>query len=399
VHVFDAFYPVHGVIDDGGCPTPNPLVGKKVVFYQSFPTYVADEVINPANGEYAVNIFDNIQLEIDPTTTYYVAVEKAADGWGADPVEVRITSEGWNKVDLTLALGAGPGGTTEGPDDGDINETTIERTSGGNVELTWNFNSAGVTQVDVWRHDAGAQGEFVADPNLYSIVLTGNSGTSWVDGGVNVGDGLNYYYRVVPAGTVQANIFNGTFNKRTMGKVDVRLRDEYTAISYPFNAAYIDVLTLMGEQLDEGDQIHWWDQPGQQYSLITKLVGGWPNTHSFQFAEGFFVYLVPGSIARDMNLTLVGLVGNFASSISIPMDTEYKLMGYPYPVARDAKQIGLRELESDQIHVWLWNGQQFTMTTYVSDWNNLTLIDFGLGESKFWYTPDTNITYDWVPIF
>lgn len=288
---------------------------------------------------------------------------------------------------------------TEGPDDGDINETRIERFNG-HVKLYWNYNKAGLTKADIWRFNAGPNGGFSDVAGSYIKEIEDTSATEWEDTSVDVGDGENYYYRVVPYDAPDPNIMDGIFNKRTMGKVDIRLRDQYNAVCNPFNVSYIDVLTLMGDQLEPGDQIHSWNQPGQTYGLITRLPGGWPSTHNVKFADGFFIYLVPGSSPRDVNLTLVGLVGNFASNITMPLGKEYNFKGYPYPVVRDANVIGFIPDAGDQFHIWGWDAQGFGLTTYVnSAWNQISLIDFSVGESKFYYVPTNNTTDNWVPVF
>lgn len=404
-HVFDAFYPVYGVIDDGGCPGLTPFAGKKVVFYQSYPTYVEDSNIIPGTGEYTINIFDNIEVDIDPNVTYYIAVEKAADGWGADPVEVHITSEGWNKVDLTLALGAGPGGDVEGPDDGLIRNTIIER-FGDHVKISWIYN--GATNAKIWRMSAGPDGEFSNVASSYDVIdpiqppLTG---TEWEDTSALIGDGNNYYYRVVPGGTNQSEIHLGTNNKKSVGKIDITLNGEgkYSFCSYPFNAAYIDLPTLIGDQLELEDQIHWWDsnaQPSPLYNIITKLAGGWNAVHNFELGEAFLVYLSPQEPARtDVKVTLVGLVNNYTAGVSKPLGLGYNLIGYSHPVIKDAAAAGFTPNADDQIHSWIDTGggiwaYEFATNISGSGWMGNTT--FEVGEGKFYYIPSNRNPYDWT---
>jgi hypothetical protein len=393
-HVFDALYLIVGRVSAGGAP--GGLTGRKVVFYQSYPTTVA---VTLTTDRYALNIYDNSQVQINPSNTYYVAVEKGADGWGADPVTVNLRPEGWNEVNLTLAAGAGPGGTTEGPDDGQINNTTIERLSDGRIKLTWSYNGI-PPGAQVWKMRAGADSQFSNTVTAYSGIWTG-TGTEHIDPAFTG----SAYYRVVPGGVTQPDIFGNApggqpYNKRTMGKVDITLGQEYNSIGYPFNANYIGVADLMGNQLAEGDQIHWWDQPAQSYRLITRPAGGWPTGHNFEFGDGFFVYIVPATPPtppRTPTLTMVGLVGNFAAGVKKNLEQQYNLIGYPYPVIRSAVDAGFAAREGDQIHKWNQPGQGFTMTTFVgASWSDLGLTNFSVGEGKFYYIPTTGTAYDWM---
>ena len=389
---------------------PNPVDGRKVVFYQSYPTVVRATVGPPfsTSGQFALNIYDNKLIDLDPTmdpnATYYVAVERdPTDNWGADPVPVTLALEGWNKVELNLEEGAGPGGTTEGPDDGLINETRIERMAEGRIKLYWNYN--GATNADIWRMEAGTDSQFSEDTAGYDkLTAVPLTGTEWEDPDLRVADQRTTYYRVVPGGVVRPDIFGvdpvtlQAYNKRTVGKVDLKLGNEYNSVCYPFNSAYIDVPTLMGNQLSEGDQIHWWDQPAQTYRIVTKL-SEWPAGHSFGFAEGFFIYLVPPD--REEYLTLVGLVDNFAAGVTVPLGEEYTLIGYPFPVLRDAVTAGFAPRDGDQIHVWPWIAQAFSISTYVTGpgWTDLGMTGFSVGEGEFYYIPEGAATYNWAPIF
>lgn len=411
-HVFDALYFVIGTVNRNGAP--NPVDGRKVVFYQSYPAVVRATVGPPlsASGKFAINIYNNDQIRINPGETYYVAVERdpTLDNWGADSVSVQITKEGWNEVTLNLAEGAGPGGSTEGPDDGLINNTRIERTSDGRIKLLWNYNDPSITSADIFRMVNETDSQFSADPGAYApITPTSITGTEFIDefeppSRIRVGDGKAYYYRVVPAGVTDIfgtdPVTGKAYNKRTVGKVDIRLGDEYNSICYPFNKNYIGVVELMGDQLSEGDQIHWWERSAQTYRILTKLSSGWSADHNFEFGDGFFVYLVPGGVPRSVKLTLVGIVDNFATGITKPLGLEYTLIGYPYPVVRDAGAAGFAPREGDQLHIWRVDSQRFFITTYVgSAWNDLSLINLSVGEGKFYYIPEDRTAYDWAPRF
>ena len=177
-----------------------------------------------------------------------------------------------------------------------------------------------------------------------------------------------------------------------MGKVDISLKSSYNAISLPFKENEYSIDTIIGEQLQEGDQIHYWNDKAQAYSLLTKLKQ-WPG-YTFKFVEGFYVYLV--GIGRNEKLTLVGEVGGFPVGFTWALGKEYNLIGYPYPKTITALASGLAPSEGDQIHRWDWASQGFVLTTYVnSAWKNPAVTQLNLGEGKFYYIPKDGNAYNW----
>ena len=177
-----------------------------------------------------------------------------------------------------------------------------------------------------------------------------------------------------------------------MGKVDISLKSSYNAISLPFKENEYSIDTIIGEQLQEGDQIHYWNDKAQAYSLLTKLKQ-WPG-YTFKFVEGFYVYLVGKD--RNEKLTLVGEVGGFPAGFTWALGKEYNLIGYPYPKTITALASGLAPSEGDQIHRWDWASQGFVLTTYVnSAWKNPAVTQLNLGEGKFYYIPKDGNAYNW----
>jgi hypothetical protein len=267
---------------------------------------------------------------------------------------------------------------------------------------------------------AAANNQFSNTTTDYSDVTgvaggAASSATTWTDPGRG-GDGHSYYYRVVPGDVAQDQIFGSragvAYNKRTAGKIDVALAQGYNALSYPFNTASIDIPTMIGNQLSVLDQIHWWNRTSQQYSIITKngaAATAWNATHTFNLSESFFVYIVPAAgtaTPRAVNLTLVGLVDNFTPGLRLPLSRQYNLLGYPYPMLRIPATAGFAPREGDQIHIWYSTAvagraaQRFGIATYVRGaWNNPDMVNFTVGEGKFYYIPLTNSAYDWVPTF
>jgi len=393
-HIFDALYMIVGSVEANGAP--GGATGRKVVFYSSYPNTVYDTI---ESGKYTINIYDNMNVAIDPLGTYYIAVEQAGDGYGATPESFTLSSNGWMQKNLRLVAGAGPGASTEAADDGWIISTDIQRVSG-HARLLWAYN--GTAEADIWRASGEAGTAFTSETSGYIKIVSNTSGTQYDDTALAVGSGKNAYYRVVPAGVAQANIFGSNsgkaYNKRTVGKADIYLAQQYNAICYPFNLNYIDIPTLIGTQLLEGDQVHWWNQPTQAYQMATKVGSSWSATHSVEFADGFFVYITPAH--SPLYLTLVGIVNNFAPNIKKPLKTQYNLVGYPYPVIHNGSQVGFAPREGDQLHKWNAAGQAFTMSTYVSgNWNNIGVTTFEVGAGKFYYAPANQGPYDWQLVF
>lgn len=99
-HVFDALYFVVGSVTANGTP-PSPVAGRKVVFYKDSPATAIEATID-SNNKFVLNIYDNLMIPIDPASTYYVAIEKDNNNWGADPIPVTLKAEGWNNVNIIL---------------------------------------------------------------------------------------------------------------------------------------------------------------------------------------------------------------------------------------------------------------------------------------------------------
>jgi hypothetical protein len=67
-------------------------------------------------NEYALNAFENHNLEILPGRTYRVATVRGADNYGAGPVDVVLSGLGYDTVSLALVEGGGvvlPGGAVD----------------------------------------------------------------------------------------------------------------------------------------------------------------------------------------------------------------------------------------------------------------------------------------------
>ncbi|MFC1637697.1 hypothetical protein ACFL1W_01615, partial [Candidatus Margulisiibacteriota bacterium] len=221
------------------------------------------------------------------------------------------------------------------------------------------------------------------------------------------------YFKGCIAGQAAVEGPLGLSGNLAVGKVNVDLKQEYNCVTYPFNAATYTLAEIIGDQLKEGDQLHWWDvgewdegssrwTKQQAYYAVTKLAA-WPDGE-FKPAEGFYVYLLGKS--RDEKLTLVGKVGGFAVDFELQLSKEYTLTGYPYPRGGLlATSIGFMPREGDQFHKWDWATQGFIATTYLepagepAGWRDEEITRFKLGEGKFYYILPSSPTYKWKPEF
>jgi hypothetical protein len=296
---------------------------------------------------------------------------------------------------------------------GDVSGLTIVRegdTPGSGVRVSWDSaiisnpaiyamtrDGTGLYQKtydeDVWTKifDAGA----LAVNNFNGGSLTYNAFEKSITHDNQVGSNANeIYYKAVANGVDPVADPVAFENAPAVGRVNVRVQSEYNAICYPFRAMDYGIAYIIGNQLAEGDQVHYWDYDKQSYEILTKTES-WPD-HTFDSVEGVYVYMVASGGARDEYLALVGNVGGFISGFGKDLGREYNLVGYPYPKYGLANNIGLSPREGDQIHQWNWDGQGFTLTTFVNNaWKDENITAFRLSEGKFYYIPVTNDPLRW----
>jgi len=372
-----------------------------------------------SENTYAVNLLEDNRFMPAVGESYYVGVvgkpDVNGDIYGVNWKEFTVgpANKGYVPFDLTLVKGQGIDDPTKppiGPDSGLINHAQIERVAdspGSGIRLQWLYSDAlAVKRADIWRL-AGA-GETYSANKTWLLAAADLSATEWIDNfkdaannEIKVGNNINAYYRIIPAGTVPGpssadpKIFDPLNNEKTVGKVDIVLKEQYNAITAPFKLDNYALSALIGEQLAEGDQIHYWNDRDQTYNIMTKTAN-WPS-YTFKEVEGFFVYLSdPQNKGRREYLTLVGFVGGFPAGFTWPLGKEYNLLGYPYPGSDLANTLGFRPNEGDQFHQWNWISQGFTLTTYVGgQWKDEAVTVLALGEGKFYYVPLTSPTDKW----
>src|SRR3989339_1303274 len=112
-HVFDAFYYVTGTVETSKVSGGIVADGRKVLFYSledngPYPDNLETTVESGGTKKFLLNAYDNINVPISEGKTYYVAIERGSDGYGADPVAMSLSSEGYSFVTLTLEKDKGP---------------------------------------------------------------------------------------------------------------------------------------------------------------------------------------------------------------------------------------------------------------------------------------------------
>ncbi len=371
--LFTSIYWVQGQVNlPDGNPDDISVSDRTVVFYKTWTGEHVSDIVGTGGlsgraGEYMINIFSNGALPIDPGQTYYVAVENDPDdNYGAYPVEVTITGNGYETVDLTLALGGGPG-VEEPPVE--LGTFWIDRVGDGvgdNIKIGWD--------PDIYK-----------DPTIYAMIGNGTGQYSnllsagWMEifrggklnpegvSGLSLGtvdidptDGFlilkghvgqeapEAYFKIFS--TVPAD--DAAFaNAPAIGKVNVTLQGEAAnpgknLISYPFIAASMKIKDILGDgndaQWQEGDMVQYKFAPSPAYlSAVYTADKLWKDAANTANEPAFDVDYRFGNwaiVKGQREITFVGNVLADNSTVAVyngaGLTTGGKTMlGMVYPVA------------------------------------------------------------------
>lgn len=235
---------------------------------------------------------------------------------------------------IYLAVMGEIGGQPEG-DNGLIRNTRISR-DGQNIKLEWEYApGSGITRADIWRLTGQ---EFVKEGNWLKI-FSNQPVTSWVDNiplalnqppAVVVGNNMNAYYRVVPTGTVRANIFLPSNNARTVAKIDIKVEKNggIKLIGLPLYAGKVSG-TFLG-QVPQGQEIILYPKSGTGLDYvkvksdavvgrdfdISPTIGFWQKNPNANDITITFVGSLESS-ARTSNLAAKDLTSN-PVAVSVP---------------------------------------------------------------------------------
>ncbi|OGC11788.1 hypothetical protein A3K48_04780 [candidate division WOR-1 bacterium RIFOXYA12_FULL_52_29] len=433
---YPAAYWVNGALQKDASSLPPALDGFKLYFYKApsngfVPTFDYAVASSDASGNFSLNALEDLGLTPLTQATYYFGAQKkdftvggVLRSWGINETPIAISQadidSGYKNLAAaltTLVEGAGlvPSGEFSG--------MTISREGdapGSNINVVWDPAKFGGTNPKIFVMTGNGWGQYSKEfvPNVWYQVFDGNAlvggypahfGSFTVNtttytlthnaqvGTVGSTSSPEVYYKGY-AGTVTGGspddlpAFAGA---PAVGKTNILLRDEYNAICYPLRTIDYSLGNIIGDQMQTGDQIHYWDYTSQGYQLLTKTTG-WP-AHTFQTIEGMFVYLVKGPTARYEYLTMVGNAGGFVTDPTVNFGDKYNLTGYPYPLRKTAPEVGIIPTEGDQLHQWDSAGQTFALTTFVGgSWNDLSVATFNLANGKFYYVPVGNAKTPWV---
>jgi len=120
------FYPIYWVKGTVITSSEASINGRQVVLYDSAGNLqsgiYADDAVGAAGasglaGQFMINSFGAISQFANVGSTYYVAIPKGGDGYGAAPVEVTLSGSGVDTLSapLVLAYGAGPNAPLSNP--------------------------------------------------------------------------------------------------------------------------------------------------------------------------------------------------------------------------------------------------------------------------------------------
>jgi hypothetical protein len=282
---------------------------------------------------------------------------------------------------------AGPVITGDPDDNGLVQQTTIKRdgdNAGATITLTW-VVAPGVSAVDIWRL-AGAGAQFDPAATGWAKVKANVTAFTWTDdvsGAVlKVGDGINAYYRVVPTGTAQADVFLPANNARTVGKVDVDFPKGYTLFEAPVWTTDMTLSTAIGNQLDKtagGDELY-------DFSMnkATYADGSWVGTNvNFEHGRGYYLRI----LNTAKKVTFVGLVA--LADVNLSLNPSYSMVGNPYPLIKEVSDIFTNVSVGEELYDKFANKKTYTADGWVG-----ATYSFGIGDG-FWFRRTGTTAYNW----
>jgi hypothetical protein len=332
------------------------LSGFTAIFYKNSggPWLAYAVAVSDASGGFRINAMDDLRMLPLSAPNYYIGVGSRTVGGRSYGVNERIVavdatdlSNGFKSVaDLTLAEGGGvwvPGEAI--PDTGLIQGTQIFRNGtarGSAVRLTWRYKEgSGISRADIWR-SSGPELDYAETATWRKIFTTPELQTEYIDFDreAAVGNGINAYYRVVPRGTPDTQIFSLANNTRTAAKIDIMLNPGDLRIStLPLYAGPIS--GVMDGQVGI-DEFYFYPQSGtglDAKKYINNALVGAP----FDVAPGVGFWFENKSTSRH-SVTFVGTLETLADREIKPMDITGNCM--PYAV----NSAGLNAFDGDYIY-------------------------------------------------
>jgi len=287
------------------------------------------------------------------------------------------------------------------PETGLIVVTEIWRLEDGQIQLTWNYvEELADKKVDIWRRiGEGIEYSTAAGWVLHRQGLAGTQFTEQkanVAGGIEVGDGQNAFYRVVPTDTDPANIHDPGMNNVTVGKVDVSLDVGWNIVAIPFVQQHgYKVGDVLAKQLTPGAA------PGDvlytaDLEKATFENSNWTNANLIlKLGEGLYINILQG---RDpITLSFVGEVPTDVQQYTLPVG--FRRIGNSsciskslYDAGFDASFGGDSSLAGDA----MYNSALDKMTKQEDTWVPEGLFTFKVGEGYWYYRQSKPGQFNWV---
>ena len=163
-HVYLGMYWIAGQVD---APSGGVVEGSRVIFYQL--PLSNNQIVGPYSDDlagtvglagvanrYILNAFEDWRMVLSPGQ-YYVAIPNSnpsnpAEGWGANPVEVTVTGNGYDIApNLTFLLGAGPMPPADRPLPGAEWMPIIKEVKFGNRIYQWQLAAQAVAKGEEYK--------------------------------------------------------------------------------------------------------------------------------------------------------------------------------------------------------------------------------------------------------
>lgn len=396
------FYPIYivtgAITQDAGLPSNVTSEGKDVTFYLDTQKTTA----KAGKGSYLINV-----NAIDPPalpfaqvgTTYYVYIQNSvqgnpANGYGADPVPVVLSGNGFDTVNLYYRKGGGAEITTppvvlaEGP----VILSIARATNGTDLVVSWKLNPddhslQGDEKVDIYAltgsdYDNGKQGwvKIVSSDILeqgvegYTIDNTKKELTCVGQNGMGTSEA---YFKAVLAGTNRNDNAKGLKKSVAVGKINVALKagqSELVAVPLYLTDAdnqiiKYDTSKLIPDQFKDGQLLY--NNGG--LIRLTRTNSAWDSTTGIELASGFWLMS-----KENATLTFIGKILNKNYNKKLAQKSE--LYGYPLPKSVDNTKLGIDPQRDD--YVLINNGGLIRYTYDGVKWDSAFTVKRGAG---FWY--------------
>ncbi|OGC18784.1 hypothetical protein A2310_01605 [candidate division WOR-1 bacterium RIFOXYB2_FULL_37_13] len=355
-----------GSVTANGTP-PSPVAGRKVVFYKDSPATAIEATID-SNNKFVLNIYDNLMIPIDPASTYYVAIEKDANNWVADPAPVTLKQEGWSNINLTLY---------------EQNVTPVNfiplyisreaDTFDSAIILTWETNTT--ADPDFYMLTGDGSGVYTDSASGWTKIngtngFTINNQNKSASYSNQVGTGYaEVYFKALYPDTEEEKNFLLP-NDSAVGKINIEI-PKYPArlelASLPLIPANYDIDSVIGKQFGIGVAEVWgfYNTPakwGSQFYNGTSWTGSLPNDE-MPPDRGYWIK----SKTEAKTITIVGSVPTEDRTIAFAADESLFLYGNSYPKTTAWNTTNLSTVLSEKDKVWQWNGNAWQSTIYLGN--------------------------------